>query len=453
LPAQSAGPAPLISSPQPASPFTLVNAGAPPASPEAGALRNYLHSASADMLCKSIFREQVIVPSNVFPGNWIKAVQDSMSEVAGRMVDVILSAAGTQVWSELIPPIDGKEDFDWAPLEALCGAAYKSLIPADPSMKLLPRPTMILLGQMVDELQHAPGFQHLSDAQRDKVSSDAIFGVAVFLGLIGPMQEQLKVKGDNHSRLGALLGIYLKACFGIASTSQGGIAGTIVKFAGPEQLVQCAAFNLELLLETRRIAGLRTVCFDHDSNDFELDNFLEDNIDVYFIGTWLARADDYKRQLAKGCYLLAKPDGTHHICRSYKEFTDYVGQGSKGTLAQTILHVSGERLKNFLCHTYLYGVRPLFTDIDGRSVDPIPKLQTLFLVRREASGHITVEYSCTDLKVGKAMLIGNNEEDQFEATPALPASLEFAGFWHFYPNEEFEVGRTRITGQNLHLFQ
>jgi hypothetical protein len=245
--------APLIPPLHPASLFTLIPDAAPPASPEAQALHNYLWNAPADMLCKSNFREQVGSPAKTgsstkagppgsFPHEWISAVQDSMSEVVEKMVTVVLSAASEQAWSKLIPHIEGQEGFDWKPFEKLCNAAYNTLISADSSMTLLPRTTLILLGEMLDELQQAPGYQGLEHAQRIKVNSDAFFGAALFLGLLGPLQHQLKVRGNNYnySRLGTMLACYLKACFSIASTSQGAIAGTIVGFARPDQLAKCA---------------------------------------------------------------------------------------------------------------------------------------------------------------------------------------------------------------------
>jgi len=456
-PASGASRAPLTPLLRPASPaspsppFTLASAIASPASPEAGALRDYLQSASVDRLSNAIFRDQHGFGTS-FPQEWIRTVKHSMSRVTSNMVKAIEPIVAGQDLNKLVPPIGEQENFNWKPLERIFSAACKALIAPGSSTSPLPFPTMILLAEMVDELRQAPGYQQLDNGQRNKAVEDAVFSVAIFYGLIGSLEERLK--NTAYPRLANLLGIYLKACFGVASTSRGEIAGAIVKCARREQLAQCAAFRAELLREVRRIAELRRVRFDDWYTDPPHEDNLEKNIDIYFKDTWLARADNYEEQIRKGRYLLAEPDGARHPCRSYQQLVSHVGQGSKGTLAETILHVAGERLNNFLCQSYLYSpCCRLFTDIAGRFVEPIPQLQSRFLIRQATSECITVEYRCTDADVRSVKLIGKNEEDEYDAAPALPASLEFAGVLHFFPNEEFEVGSVQIRGRNLHFFE
>jgi hypothetical protein len=236
--------------------------------------------------------------------------------------------------------------------------------------------------------------------------------------------------------------------------SRGGIGNPIASMVPAGHVRQCADFRAALTAEVERLAALKSTEFQDTLLDQRLNQLREKNIDRHFTGTWINRDDDYDQVVRQGNYYFTD-DGVERKCKSYAELAGHVGSGSKHSLPQVVLHVAGERIKNFLCNTYLYDSgKPLFTDARGRRVDPVPNLRTTFNLSRNAEGRITVRFSCVDPAVGLAMLLEpGDDRPGIEATPLFRASLEFHGEMHFYPNEEFEAGDIRLVGQNLHMFE
>jgi hypothetical protein len=237
--------------------------------------------------------------------------------------------------------------------------------------------------------------------------------------------------------------------------SKGNIGTMIAVMVPAAHVKQCAQFCVDLTAQVERLAALRTVAFQDEQLDQRLNQLREKNIDRHFADTWLIRADDYVEVVDRGRYYLTDADGVERKCKSYEDLRNYVGSGSKGTLPEVILHVAGDRIKNFLCNTYLYDLeKPLFTDAQGQRVDPVAKLDTTFILSRDKDGKITARFSCSDHAVKSAMLVRPGSDDWgADAVPLFPASLEFHGEMHFHPNEEFEAGPIRLSGQNLHMFE
>jgi len=287
---------------------------------------------------------------------------------------------------------------------------------------------------------------------RDKVLSDALFNLLIWNGIFSPLTKMFP---DQHLRLVNGLCSYVKAAWGVQAQTQGSIGQAIISMVPARHAKQCSDFSAALTKEVRRVALLRTVQFHDRFQDRTLNRLREKNIDLRFTDTWRSRADDYENVVKKGNYYLTDGDGVESQCKSYKALCNYVGDGSKKLLPQVVLHVVGERIGNFLCHTYLYDVEsPLFTDARGQRVDPVPHLRTTFILSRNEEGTITVRFSSVDREVKSAMLLDPNDDDSgIEATPLFQASLEFHGEFYFYPKgEQFEIGPTRVRGQNLHLF-
>ncbi|MET0962288.1 MAG: hypothetical protein ABWY05_05645 [Noviherbaspirillum sp.] len=313
----------------------------------------------------------------------------------------------------------------------------------------MPRLTLGLLAEVADELGRLPAFLALDADKQEKVLADAVFSVYIWNGILSPLMNRVPA---THQRLMNLLCLYIKAAYGTTRTTQGEAGLKIIGLVQAPHSERCASFRGALMPEVDRLARLRTVAFHDRQDDHRLNKLREDHIDLYFTETWLGRADDYSAQIKSGAYLLSDASGSTRKCRSYEEFRSYVGPGSNGSLPEVVLHVTGERMKNFLCHTYLYDIHKHFlTDADGRQVDPMPDLETSFILSRNEAGVLTVRYCCDDHAVTRAMLLTPGQED-VEAMPMFPAGIAFRGEMLFHPNEEFESGRVEIKGLNFHLF-
>jgi len=112
-PGKGASQTPTSPSRQPFPPFALkwVSASVPPASPEAKELHNYLRGASADNLCRTIFREQV--NSSSFPRKWVSTLQASMAGVRRKIIKAVQPVVAAHGLNKLVPAIDLHENFDW----------------------------------------------------------------------------------------------------------------------------------------------------------------------------------------------------------------------------------------------------------------------------------------------------------------------------------------------------
>jgi hypothetical protein len=281
------------------------------------------------------------------------------------------------------------------------------------------------------------------------VLADALFSVFIWNGILSPL---MKAAPGTHKRLLNYFSIYIKVAHGISATTQGTSGQHIISLMNAAHTEECAAFQKKLMQEVTRVAQLRTVHVHDKHEDRQINTIRERNMDRYFTETWLTRADDYDRQVGLGNYFLTDQDGVVQKCRSYNELRDYVGLGAKKQLPEVLLHVAGDRISNFLCQTYLYdGERPYCMAADGSRVDPVPDLKTRFILSRNHSGVIIVQYCCHDDAVARAMLQLNGND--VDGIPLFPASITFSGEMRFHPNEDFECGPVEIQGINLHLFE
>ena len=411
-------------------------------------LRAYLQTLKPDNLANSIFRDQSSAATS-FPSAWIRQVQGSLEATVDRLLPAILSAAPSKALPALVPPLEGDDAFDWTRFGELCSILWKDFSEHMFSTQGMPRLTLGLLAEVADELRRLPAFLALEAERRAQVLADALFSVYVWNGVMSPLMNRVPA---THKRLMNLLCVYIKAAYGTTSTTQGESGLKVIGLVQAPHAQRCASFRRALMPEVERLAGLRTVVVQDRQDEHSLNGLREHHIDLYFTETWLSRADDYPRQLRQGSYLLTDRNGLTRKCRSYQEWRDYVGPGSKGSLPEVVLHVAGHRMKNFLCHTYLYDIdNPFFVDESGRRVDPVPDLEASFILSRNDAGVVTVRYCCDDHAVAKAMLVTAEQQDA-EATPLFPAGIAFSGEMLFHPNEEFESGPVEIKGRNFHMF-
>lgn len=420
-----------------------------PASAELASLRRYLQTLKPDSLAYTIFRDQTNVSRCHFPTMWIKQVQGSLMETVDELMTAILAAAPPEALPGLHPPLTDNEAFDWSGFGNLCSTLWECYARLALSMQSLPRLSEGLLAELADELQQMPGFLALDAEMRERILAEALFSVLVWNGILSPL---MKVAPETHKRLLNLVCIYIKAAHGVTSTTQGESGTQIISMVEASHKAQCVAFQQALVAQVKHLASLRTV-HAHDGHvDPRLNKLRESHMDRYFTDTWLNRSDDYAKQVRRGSYFLTGEDGMVRRCQSYDALRDYVGPGSKGTLPEVVLHVAGERITNFLCHTYLYDLdRPFFADSNGVKVDPVPEMKARFTLSRNPAGVITVLYCCHDDAVAKAMLEVDNLD--FERMPLFPASITFNGVMRFHPNEEFESGEVDIDGLNFHIFE
>nr|WP_314629743.1 hypothetical protein [uncultured Noviherbaspirillum sp.] len=425
-----------------------------PASKTPASPRAYLERLKPDKLANGILRDQTTANAANYPTAWIAQLQDSLQEPVSKLRKRMQAHIGPKGdLGQFYPEAGGDADFDWKPFKALCDDLWPVFSKTILSLKTLPSPTLALLAEFRAELARLPAFLALEPSAQNKAVSDALFNLLIWNGVINPMMNAVP---PAHQRLAHGFGAYVKAAWGMQAQSQGNIGSRVASLVHQACLAQCSDFHKALTEETGRIAQLINVRFQDDHGNHALNTLREKNIDRHFTNTWEDRNDDYARIVERGDYSLVDENGIKTRCRSYGELKAFVGAGARKSLPEVVLHVAGERIKNFLCNTYLYKIRhPLFTDLHGRRVEPVPSLQTQFSLRRddENDGRITVHFSAIDPEVRSVMLVGSNgsEDLGFEIPPYFPASLAFHGTFHFYQNEEFEAGSIEVAGQNFHL--
>jgi hypothetical protein len=442
-----------LASPSPCkSPSSRAGASAPalPASPRA-----YLEGLNSHNLANNILRDQTSANADNYPTAWVSQVQASLEEPVGKLLElapIVLDAAQRKKLKRLFPEVGSNAKFDWQPFGDLAEELWPHFSRVIISPDSLPPRTLGLLAEFRAELGRLPAFRDLTPAARDKAFSDALFNLLIWNGIFSPLTKSVP---EQYQRLVNGLCTYVKVAWGMQAQSQGNIGAMIAGMVPPGHMKQCAEFCVALTAQVERLAALRTVQFQDKQLDQRLNRLREKNIDRHFTDTWLIRADDYAEVVKQGRYYLTDADGVKRKCKSYEDLRNYVGSGSKGTLPEVVLHVAGDRIRNFLTNTYLYDLEtPLFTDAQGQRVDPVAKLDTAFILSRDKDGKITVTFSCCDHAVESAMLVRPGGDDWgVEALPLFPASLEFHGAMHFHPNEEFEAGPIRLSGQNLHMFE
>lgn len=438
------------------SPYKPPSSGAGQPGPDPSAsLRAYLEGLKPDNLANAIFRDQTAATALTYPTAWISQLQASLEAPLGKLCELapaVLAAMPENLPARLYPGAGCEQDFDWQPFGRLCGKLWPEFSSRVISLESLPPRTLGMLAELHQELAGLEAFRKLQPEARNKVLSDALFNLLIWNGIFSPLT---KIYPDQYLRLVNGFCSYVKAAWGMQAQTQGSIGQAIISLVPAGHVKQCADFSAALLKEVERLASLRTVQFQDRLHEPKLSRLLEKNMDVYFTDTWLGRADDYKQVVKKGNYYLTDADGVEYRCTSYEDFCKYVGNGSKNSLPHVVLHVAGERIKNFLCNTYLYHCdTPLFTDAKGQRVEPVPELSTKFIMSCNENGRVTVGFSCADMAVKSAMLV-ESDDDGFsaEAAPLFRASLKFDGEFHFYPHgEEFEAGNIHVIGQNLHMF-
>lgn len=447
---------PRVAQTEPGSPYKSPSsrAGAPAPDPSAS-LRAYLEGLKSDNLANVIFRDQTAATLLTYPVAWISQVQASLEPTVDelyKLAPVALTIMPQNMPGLLYPEAGCEEGFDWQLFKNLCAILWPEFSSQVISLESLPPRTLGLLAELHQQLAGLDAFRQLQPDARDKVLSDALFNLLIWNGIFSPLTKMFP---DQYLRLVNGLCSYVKAAWGVQAQTQGNIGQAIISMVPTGHAKQCSDFSAALTKEVRRVALLRTVQFHDQSQHPALNRLREKNIDRHFTDTWRSREDDYDKVLRKGDYYLTDADGVEYPCKLYKDLCNYVDDGSKKKLPQVVLHVAGERIGNFLCHTYLYdGESPLFTDAKGQRVDPVPTLSTRFVLSRNEEGTITVRFSSVDHEVKSAMLLAPGDDDSgIEATPLFQASLEFHGEFYFYPEgEQFEIGSTRLIGQNLHLF-
>jgi hypothetical protein len=421
-----------------------------PASPRA-----YLEGLNSNDLANGILRDQTKANAGTYPAAWVSQVQASLAEPVRKLLELVplvLAAAEKGELKQLFPEIGDDANFDWQPFSDLASELWPHFSRLVISPDSLPPRTLGLLAEFRAELDRLPAFGDLKPAARDKALSDALFNLLIWNGIFSPL---IKAVPEPYQRLVNGLCTYVKVAWCVQAQSQGAIGSAIAAMVPADQVEQCAKFCVDLTAQVNRLAALKTVEFEDKQLDQRLDQLREKNIDRHFTDTWLIRSDDYAEVVKQGRYYLTDDDGVKRKCKSYKDLRSYVGSGSRGTLPEVVLHVAGDRIKNFLCNTYLYDLEtPLFTDAKGQRVDPVANLDTKFILGRDKTGNITIRFSCRDHAVKSAMLVPpGSDEWGVDAKPLFQASVEFHGELHFHSTEEFEAGPIRLTGQNLHMFE
>ena len=448
---------PRVAQAAPGSPYKPPSSNAGKLAPEASAsLRAYLEGLKSDNLANVIFRDQTSATALTYPTPWISQVQASLEAPVGKLCQLapsVLLAMPENLPARLYPSAGCEEGFDWQPFGSVCANLWPEFARQVISLESLPPRTLGLLAELHQELGRLDAFCKLQPDARNKVMSDAVFNLLIWNGIFSPLT---KIYPDEFQRLVNGLCSYVKAAWGIQAQTQGSIGQAIISMVPAEHARQCADFRAALMPEVERLASLRTVRFHDRLQQPALNSLRERNIDRYFTETWRDRADDYKSVVDKGNYYLTDASGVEYPCRSYEKLCDYVGKGSKNSLPQVVLHVMGDRIKNFLCNTYLYaGEKPLFNDASGHRVEPVPDLRTKFILSRNENGRVAVAFSCVDPAIKSAMLVDPDDDGSgVDGVPLFQASLEFHGTFRFYPDgQEFEASDIRLAGQNLHMFQ
>lgn len=425
--------------------------------PEAStSLRAYLEGLKPDNLANVIFRDQTPATALTYPTPWISQVQASLEAPVSKLCQLapaVQLAMPENLPARLYPSAGCEEGFDWQPFSSACAKLWPEFARQVISLESLPPRTLGLLAELHHELGRLDAFCKLQPDARNKVMSDALFNLLIWNGIFSPLT---KMYPDEFQRLVNGLCSYVKAAWGIRAQTQGSIGQAIISLVPAEHARQCTDFRAALMLEVERLASLRTVQFHDRLQQPALNGLREKNIDRYFTETWRGRVDDYKSVVKQGNYYLTDASGVEYPCISYEKLCEYVGNGSKNSLPQVVIHVMGDRIKNFLCNTYLYGgEKPLFNDASGRRVDPVPDLRTKFVLSRNENGRVDVAFSCVDPAIKSAMLVdADGDGPGADAAPLFQASLAFHGTFHFYPDgEEFEASNIRVSGQNLHMFQ
>lgn len=417
--------------------------------------RAYLEGLNSHNLAYGILRDQTTANAGNYPTAWISQVQASLEEPVGKLLElapIVLAAAQKKKLQRLFPEIGSDAKFDWQPFSNLAKELWPHFSRLIISPESLPPRTLGLLAEFRAELDRLPAFRDLTPAARDKAFSDALFNLLIWNGIFSPL---IKSVPEQYQRLVNGLCTYVKVAWSMQAQSQGNIGNMVAAVVPTGHVKQCAQFCVDLTAQVERLAAIQTVEFQDKQSDLRLNQLREKNIDRHFTDTWLIRTDDYAEVVSQGRYYLTDADGVKRKCKSYKDLRKYVGSGSKGTLAEVVLHVAGARIRNFLSNTYLYDLEtPLFTDAQGQRVDPVANLDTKFILGRDDEGKITVTFSSCDHAVKSAMLVRSGSDDWgIEAVPLFQASLEFHGEMRFHPNEEFETGPIRLTGRNLHMFE
>ena len=418
--------------------------------------RAYLQGLRPDNLSKGILRDQTTANAETYPTAWISQVQASLEAPLRKLhalSPAVLAAMPESDPDRLYPAIGSDEGFDWKPFRNLCAVLWPAFSGQIISVKSLPPRTLGLLAEFHAELTALPTFSNLPLETRNKVRSDGLFNLLIWNGIFSPLTQAYP---QQYTRLVNGLCSYVKAAWGIQAQTQGSMGQAIIAMVPADQIKKCADFQAALTTKIERLAALRTVKFHDKRDDARLNKLRETSIDRHFTETWRIRTDDYSDVVKRGNYYLTDASGVERRCRSYKQLKEYVGRGSKNSLPEVVLHVAGDRIRNFLSNTYLYDIeKPLFMDAHGNRVDPIVKPDTKFILSRNNEGRITVTFSCCDRAVESVMLVSPGDDSWgADATPLFQASVEFHGKFHFFPDgEEFEAGNIHITGQNLHLFE
>lgn len=192
------------------------------------------------------------------------------------------------------------------------------------------------------------------------------------------------------------------------------------------------------------------VLFDEAPGDARIAAEHRKNVGMYFTTPWASRLPLHQQQLEQGNYILQYTNGDIRRCTSYKAFMQFTGNGAHPLLPEVILHVAGPRLHNFLCQTYLYNqALSLFRQVGERRVEPMPELRTKFELEQQHDGRILAKYVASDENLSKAMLLGREPYDEYEASPMNRASIRFSGTLLFYPTLTFSIAPVQISATGL----
>lgn len=188
-----------------------------------------------------------------------------------------------------------------------------------------------------------------------------------------------------------------------------------------------------------------TVSFDETPGDTRIAAEHRKNVGMYFTAPWTSRLPLHQQQLEQANYILKHTNGDISRCTSYREFMQFTGNGAHPLLPELILHVAGPQLHNFLCQTYLYNQSlSLFQQVGERRVEPMPELRTKFELEQQPDGRILAKYVASDENLSKAMLLGREPFDEYEASPMNQASIRFSGTLLFYPTLAFSIAPVNI---------
>lgn len=177
------------------------------------------------------------------------------------------------------------------------------------------------------------------------------------------------------------------------------------------------------------------------------------NVARHFTNTWHSRLPAHQqRQLEEGSYFLVEADGRSRHCCDYMDFANFTGAGHTSDLPERVLHVAGPQLHNFLCQTYLYNpALSLFGHVGQRRVEPMPDLLSAYHIARNENGQVRVQYTAHDDSFDRAMMVGADDHDEYEARALAPASILFSGTLLFSPDGSCAIGPVQIHATAMHF--